>query len=543
VVVAVIASISLAGLVGALVVGRTHPAAIRLAFVAGMSGPNAATSEDMLRGAQLYVAEVNAAGGVRGRRVELVVYDDKDDGRLAHQRAEEIAGDRRILGVIGHRTSTASLAAGPVYAGAGMPAITPTSTADAVTKDNPWFFRMVFTNGAEGRFMSGYLRQVLGEQTITVVAGTDDYSRNLAEGVLAGWPELNAERVLRLDTSSTPSAEAVDDVARRAEADVGSGTVVMALPEPAAERVVPALRRSGFFGRIFGGDTIGAEEFFQSVSGLPDAGASGDLTDNVYATVPLINDALTGDGVRWYSAFLKTYGKAPTWRAATSYQSALVLVSGLRSALVARGPQPITEERARLRTALSDLNSPERSLHGIIGPIWFGDERASVMPLTVGLGREGHFVSAFEQLQPTASQTGAGVIVTADGSRYERKRVVTVGIQLNQISDLATDTENFEADFFLWLKFSGDDDVTDIEFANAVDPSTALGTPARSSTDGGVSYRLYRIRGRFRTALEFHDSRSTTRRSRSSSSTGRCRRAASCTPPTSRCSRRRNGNG
>lgn len=485
---------------------------VRLAFVAGLTGANGSSGRDMLQGVQLQLAEANRSGGVKGRRVELDVYDDRDDPTVARQRAEEIAADARVLAVIGHRTSGASLAAGPVYARAGIPVVTPTSTADAVTESSPTFFRMVFTNTAEGAFISSYLRGVLQEHTVLVVAGTDDYSRTLSDGVLAGLPSGERPEVLILDTSSPPPAEAVESLARRAKALVGSGTVVVALPEAAARAVVPALRRAEFRGRIFGGDAIGSDEFFQSVSALSGDGMQeSDFTDDLYATAPLISDALTGDGVRWYSLFVSTFGRPPTWRAATSYQSALVLLHALRAPAVNFRPGEVSPDRSAVLAALSQLDSPERSVHGVTGPIWFDGSRSTVMPITVGVGRNGHFVSAFDQLQPapqptpeTAGRLGdEGVVVGPGGARYERKRVVTVGTTVNLIS--ALDAETFQADFFLWLKFSGDDDVTDLEFPNSVDPAATLGEPVRVSTRDGVSYRLYRVTGSFRASLEFHD--------------------------------------
>ncbi len=290
---------------------------------------------------------------------------------------------------------------------------------------------------------------------------------------------------------------------------------MLALPEDAARQAVLALRRAGFDDRIFGADAIGSDEFFRSLSAQSPPMAGVDFSDNLYATAPLISDALSGDGVRWFSSFANAYGRAPTWRAATSYQSALALVHALRSAGVTSGHRSTAERRRAVVQVLSqlELDAPERSLHGIIGPIWFDASRSSVMPIAVGWGRAGHFVSAFDQLHPTEQRNVAAaddsptpsLVVGPGGLVYERKRVVTVGVTVNRISELDVSAENFDADFFLWLKFSGDEDVTDIEFPNAVDPTTALGPPVRSSTDGRLSYRLYRVTGRFRTTLEFHD--------------------------------------
>ncbi|MBM7168824.1 ABC transporter substrate-binding protein [Streptomyces sp. G44] len=112
---------------------RDEPAPVHVAVVAGLSGPGAERGQAVLRGTRLHLDQINNHGGVAGHPVRLLVHDDKDDPETARRVARKVVEDDRAALVVGHTVSGTALAAGPVYAGAGIAAITPTATADAVT--------------------------------------------------------------------------------------------------------------------------------------------------------------------------------------------------------------------------------------------------------------------------------------------------------------------------------------------------------------------------------------------------------------------------
>lgn len=119
-----------------------------------MSGDSAHLGRAMAEAAQIRVDEVNADGGVNGRLIELKTYDDENSAARAVLAAKQIALDGNNLLVIGHRTSGASIAAGPVYSDNNIPAISGTATADALTVGNPWYFRVTYNNGFQADFIA-----------------------------------------------------------------------------------------------------------------------------------------------------------------------------------------------------------------------------------------------------------------------------------------------------------------------------------------------------------------------------------------------------
>ena len=176
--------LGIALLVLAVVFGVALPAVIHrrqtplyVAVVGNTGGTDPGVAGEVIRSAKLYFDRVNAAGGVAGHPVELLIFDDKNDVGLARSIAEQIVADGRALLVIGHRTSPDSEAAGAIYAAAGIPAITSTSTADNITADNQWYFRTVFDNRTQGYLIAAYASEVLGADHLSVVAGNAGYGR------------------------------------------------------------------------------------------------------------------------------------------------------------------------------------------------------------------------------------------------------------------------------------------------------------------------------------------------------------------------------
>ena len=98
--------------------GTPTPAAegaIKIAVAAPMTGDNAEYGKGFLNAAQMKVEEWNANGGVLGRKIEIVAYDDKNSGEEAASIAQKIISDKDIIGVIGHFSSGVCMVAAPTY--------------------------------------------------------------------------------------------------------------------------------------------------------------------------------------------------------------------------------------------------------------------------------------------------------------------------------------------------------------------------------------------------------------------------------------------
>ena len=135
---------------------------IKIALAAPLSNIGQSTligGESMVKGAQLYIDQVNQAGGINGKKIKLQIYDDRNDAQVAAKVAHEIV-DSDALAVIGHYSSSTSLVAGKIYQAYGIPAISGSATADDVTRWNNWYFRSTFVNSRQGLFIANYIKKI-----------------------------------------------------------------------------------------------------------------------------------------------------------------------------------------------------------------------------------------------------------------------------------------------------------------------------------------------------------------------------------------------
>lgn len=97
------------------------PGTVKIALVAPFEGYYRATGYDAIYAARLAVREINAAGGIRGWRLELVAYDDRGELELAQRSAQSVTMDPEILAVLGHYLTATTVTAGEVYVEAQLP--------------------------------------------------------------------------------------------------------------------------------------------------------------------------------------------------------------------------------------------------------------------------------------------------------------------------------------------------------------------------------------------------------------------------------------
>jgi branched-chain amino acid transport system substrate-binding protein len=153
----------------------------------GMAGPitgqNAWYGEQMERGAAQAVADLNAAGGVLGQQVELIMADDFCDPKQAVAAARKLISDRAIL-VVGHFCSGASIPASEIYAGAGVLMISPASTNPMLTElGRANVFRVIHRDDAAGIVIGNYLADHWTDKKIAILHDNTAFGKGVADEV------------------------------------------------------------------------------------------------------------------------------------------------------------------------------------------------------------------------------------------------------------------------------------------------------------------------------------------------------------------------
>lgn len=128
------------------------------------------------------VEEVNAAGGINGKQVELISYDNKADATESINLFNRLVDNDKIVALVGPVISSTSLAVAPLAEERGIPMISPTATNLDVTPDYEYVFRACYTDPYQGSIVAKFATENVGAKTAAVLYNAgDDYSTGLAE--------------------------------------------------------------------------------------------------------------------------------------------------------------------------------------------------------------------------------------------------------------------------------------------------------------------------------------------------------------------------
>ncbi|HEX6373181.1 MAG TPA: ABC transporter substrate-binding protein [Longimicrobium sp.] len=326
--------------------------------------------------AEMAVEEINARGGIEGRRLALVVKDDAGDPRRAIQVATELRDDARVVAVIGHINSAATLAAAGGYnhPRRGVVALSPTASSPQVTQAGPWTFRVSPSDLAYGPALARWAR-AHGVRRAAVLYANDEYGRGV-EASFAGAFRAEGGAVVSQDpylTEMLTVGAGAEPYLRRA-LNRGMDALFIAGSSEDAAAILPRVRRLGYTGPVIGAD------------GLLGVEAEGAVAEGVFIGAAFFADAGDQAAGRFVAEYQRRFRLPPNADAALGYDAMRVI----EQALTRAGPG-----RAHIRTYLEGIGTANPAVEGVTGAIRFdrnGDVPQKVV--AVGVVRGGNVVSA-----------------------------------------------------------------------------------------------------------------------------------------------------
>lgn len=508
----IVAAVAGAAVLGVVVFRSATTSPVFLAVV--VTGSGSPTSQEIQDTVDWALDDWNESGRTGSHPLQVQYFTDDGDPEKAEAVARQVAADPRFVGVIGHQLSATSEAAGPIYAEAGVPVITSTATADAVSRNNPWYFRTVFDNEVQGEGIAAYVSTVLDYNKSIVVSTDDAYGSTLRDGYVKAIEESGNE--IQADIV-VPFDAAVDDqtiasVAEQIRAVPNPGAIILMVDDSEIAALGPALEEEGVRPTLVGADGLATREFFTPLANETRAGT----VNRALAASPLTRGSLTGEAVRFVHDFSEYYKYTPSWIAPLTYDAVNVFAESVRGIDVG---EPIAAQRQAIRDRMAVARSPQTGFKGLTGTVYFNRNDCANRPVGMEDGRiapngELTIESAPTQLAPYSPSAGRSVeeeILTDNavrflGTVYTLQRIVAVGINYNQIEKLNVAAQTYYADFFIWFKFGQmNQDPTDVVFSNALNPGLSLGEPQRLDTVAGQTYALYRVAAEFKGQFNFRD--------------------------------------
>jgi len=172
---------------------QTAPVAndIPVGLYGAMSGSEASFGQATMQGVKLAAEEINASGGVLGKKIRLVIEDDQGKAEEAASAVTKLITRDNVIAIIGENSSNQSLAAAPICQSNGIPMISPSSTNPNVTKKGDYIFRVCFTDPYQGKALATFVRQNLNATKAAILRDNkNDYSVGLAEVIRAEFTRL-----------------------------------------------------------------------------------------------------------------------------------------------------------------------------------------------------------------------------------------------------------------------------------------------------------------------------------------------------------------
>ena len=155
---------------------------ILLGEFGSMTGSTASFGKSSHNGITMAVEEINAAGGILGKQVEVKALDDKSVPEEAATVVKRLITQDNVLGILGEVASSRSLAAAPICQSAGVPMISPSSTNPAVTEKGDFIFRTCFIDPFQGTVGAKFAKDNLKASKAAVLTDVkNDYSVGLAQ--------------------------------------------------------------------------------------------------------------------------------------------------------------------------------------------------------------------------------------------------------------------------------------------------------------------------------------------------------------------------
>ena len=341
---------------------------IRIGFFGALTGPTATFALAGSNGARLAVEEANRAGGVLGRKVDLLVEDDRGEASEAASAATKLITRDRVAALIGEFASSRTLAAAPIAQSQGIPMISPTSTNVEVTKKGDYIFRACFVDAYQGRVLASFARQNLKAATAALlVDARNDYSVGLAEAFRSDFTAAGGRVV-----AETKYAEGDSDFSAQLTALAPIKPDVLIIPGyyTDAGLIARQARALGLSAVLLGGDGWDSPKLVE----IGGAALEGAYFSNHYS----VDDP--SEATRSFvAAYRSAYGADPDSIAASSYDAARILFDAMRRA-------GSTEGRP-LRDALGKT----QGFAGVTGSITMDENRNPVKSAVVLRIENGRF--------------------------------------------------------------------------------------------------------------------------------------------------------
>ena len=336
--------------------------------VGSLTGDKATFGISTHQGIELAINEANEAGGVKGKKLEIVQYDNQGKPEEAATAMNRLITQDKVIAVLGEVASSISLAMAPVSQSNKIPMVTPSSTNPRVTQVGDYIFRVCFIDPFQGSVMATFAADNLKAKKVAILQDIkSDYSTGLAEFFAKKFKEKGGEIV-----STESYAEKDIDFKAQLTSIRSKNPDAIFVPGYYTEVALIArqAKELGIKAPLMGGDGWDSPKLFE----IGGKAVEGSYMSNHYS----VED--TAEHVQGFiKKFKAKYGVVPDGLAAMGYDAALVLIDAMK--------RTTEVTPATIRDALAAT----KEFKGVTGVITINENRDAVKSAVVMKVDSGNF--------------------------------------------------------------------------------------------------------------------------------------------------------
>jgi branched-chain amino acid transport system substrate-binding protein len=309
------------------------PSTIKIGIAMPLSGPLASHGQDLLRGAQLAVAEINAQGlRVRNRSVqlELISGDDQSSPEQGKLVARALV-DQGVLAVIGHLNSGVSMPAAPIYASRNIPQLSMSTQPEYTRMGLPTTLRLIGNDKLQSKIMSSYAVEQLKGKVFALVDDGTPFGKNLSQRIASDLEQRGQKIAVRrsLDNQSTQFTGLVAELETH-----GVDTYITTQADFQIAALAQQLSQAGLDKmQILGADNIKSDTLLHRTPRLR----------GIYAASPILEAQDFKSAPDFLRKFRATFQSHPIYGAHYTFDAVHVLVAAIKR-IDSVNPRKITDE-------------------------------------------------------------------------------------------------------------------------------------------------------------------------------------------------------
>ena len=346
--------------------GLVHADSVKIGFNVPLTGFAAADGKSALNGAKLAVKQANQAGGINGKMIELVIYDDQASPKQAIPISNKLIEKDKVVAAISGSYSGATRAAAGVFQSAEIPYISAYAVHPEITKAGNYVFRTSFMGEVQGRAGAKLIGATLQRKRVVLITLKNDFGKSLAAGFKEAAGQFNLQIVNEYEYSikDRQFGPIVAKVKADApEAIYATGYFFTAGP------LVSQLRAAGITVPVIGQEGYDSEQFIK---------IAGKASEGTIITTSLDRDSNSSETRSFISEFEAMAGHKVDMVAASGHTAMKVLVAAMKKAG--------TTSPSAIRNAIAQTN-----LVASTGSISFNDLGEVQKNVQVQVVRDGDF--------------------------------------------------------------------------------------------------------------------------------------------------------